>query len=135
MQHSKRPAPLVPVSWGELIDKITILEIKHARLRGEEVVANVRHELNALGAIAAPILAGDATAVHLMAQLKALNEILWDLEIGVRAKEAANSFDAEFVALARAIYKHNNERAALKRELNLRLASELVEEKNYAAKE
>jgi hypothetical protein len=56
---------------------------------------------------------------------------LWDLEIGVRAREAANSFDAEFVALARAIYKRNDERAALKRQLNLQLASELVEEKSY----
>jgi len=132
MQFPKKVAPLIPVSWGELIDKITILEIKQARL-GEEVArVNVGRELDALSAIARPVLADEA-ARHLMAQLKALNEILWDVEIQIRAKEAANSFDAKFVELARAIYKRNDERAALKRQLNLQLASELVEEKNYKA--
>jgi phenylalanyl-tRNA synthetase alpha subunit len=128
---SKKPAPLIPVSWGELIDKITILEIKRVRLRGEAVLANVSRELKALSAIAAPVLAEDETARHLMARLKALNETLWNIEIGVRAKEAANRFDAEFVELARTIYKRNDERAALKRQLNLQLGSELIEEKNY----
>jgi phenylalanyl-tRNA synthetase alpha subunit len=128
---SKKPAPLIPVSWGELIDKITILEIKHARLGGEAVLANVSRELEALSAIAAPVLAENETASHLMARLKALNETLWNIEIGVRAKEAANRFDAEFVQLARTIYKRNDERAALKRQLNLQLGSELIEEKNY----
>ena len=121
----------VPVSYGELIDKITILEIKRARLRGEAVLANVGRELEALSAIAAPVLAEDETARHLMARLKILNETLWDIEIGVRAKEATNSFDTEFVELARTIYKRNDERAALKRQLNLKLGSELIEEKNY----
>ena len=93
-------------------------------------MANVGRELEALSAIAAPVLA-DQTASHLMARLKVLNEILWDIEIGIRAKEAANGFDAEFVELARAIYKHNDERAALKRQLNLQLGSELIEEKSY----
>jgi hypothetical protein len=130
---AKKPAPLVPVSWGELIDKITILEIKRARLGGESVLANVGRELEALSAIAAPVLGGDETARHLMARLKVLNETLWDIENGIRAKEAANSFDAEFVELARAIYKRNDERAALKRQLNLQLGSELIEEKNYTS--
>jgi hypothetical protein len=128
---TKKPAPLIPVSWGELIDKITILEIKHARLGGDAVLANVGRELGALSAIAAPVLAGDETARELMARLKILNEMLWDIEIGIRAKEAANRFDPEFVELARAIYKRNDERAALKRQLNLELGSELIEEKNY----
>jgi hypothetical protein len=128
---SKKPAPLIPVSWGELIDKITILEIKRVRLRGEAVLANVSRELEALSAIAAPVLAEDETASHLMARLKALNETLWNIEIAIRAKEAANRFDAKFVELARAIYKRNDERAALKRQLNLELGSELIEEKNY----
>lgn len=130
MQPPRMPAPLIPVSWGELIDKITILEIKRARLGGEAALANVGRELEALSAIAAPVLA-DETASHLMARLKVLNEILWDIEIGIRAKEAADRFDAEFVELARAIYKRNDERAALKRQLNLQLGSELVEEKSY----
>jgi Family of unknown function (DUF6165) len=128
---SKKPAPLIPVSWGELIDKITILEIKHARLGGEAVLANVGRELEALCAIAAPMLADDETACQLMGRLKVLNEMLWDIEIAIRAKEAANRFDAKFVELARAIYKRNDERAALKRQLNLELGSELIEEKNY----
>lgn len=130
---TKKPAPLIPVSWGELIDKITILEIKCARLRGEAVLANVGRELDALSAIATPVLADDETARHLMARLKALNETLWDIEIAVRAKEAANSFDGEFVELARTIYKRNDERAALKRQLNLHLGSQLIEEKNYTS--
>jgi hypothetical protein len=130
---TKKPAPLVPVSWGELIDKITILEIKRARLGGEAVLANVGRELEALSAIAAPVLADDETARHLMARLKVLNGVLWDIENAIRAKEAANSFDAEFVELARAIYKRNDERAALKRKLNLQLGSELIEEKNYTS--
>jgi hypothetical protein len=128
---TKNSAPLIPVSWGELIDKITILEIKHARLGGEAVLANVGRELEALSAIAAPMLADDETARHLMARLKVLNGVLWDIENGIRAKEAANRFDAEFVELARTIYKRNDERAALKRQLNLQLGSELIEEKNY----
>jgi hypothetical protein len=132
MALSKKPAPLIPVSWGELIDKITILEIKQARLKGKAALANVGRELEALNAVAAPVLT-DEIADKLIAGLKKVNEILWDLEIAVRAKEAANSFDAEFVELARAIYRRNNERAALKRELNQQLASELVEEKNYEA--
>jgi hypothetical protein len=127
----KKSAPLIPVSWGELIDKITILEIKRVRLEGGAVLANVGRELAALKAIAAPVLADDKAACHLMTRLKALNQTLWDLEIGVRARESANRFDAEFVELARAIYRHNDERAALKRQLNLQLGSELIEEKNY----
>jgi hypothetical protein len=128
---TKSPAPLIPVSWGELIDKIAILEIKRARLGNKAALANVGRELEALSAIAAPVLADNETARQLMVRLKVLNEILWDIEISVRAKEAANRFDAEFVELARAIYKRNDERAALKRQLNLHLGSELIEEKNY----
>lgn len=131
MPPARPSAPLIPVSWGELIDKITILEIKHARFKGEAVLANVGRELEALSAIAAPLLAEDEIARHLTGRLKAVNEMLWDAEIGVRAKEAVNRFDGEFVALARAIYQHNDERAALKRQLSLRLASDLIEEKNY----
>jgi hypothetical protein len=127
----KKSAPLIPVSWGELIDKITILEIKRVRLEGDAVLANVGRELAALKAIAAPVLGDDKAASHLMTRLKALNQTLWDLEIGVRARESANRLDAEFVELARAIYRHNDERAALKRQLNLQLGSELIEEKNY----
>lgn len=127
----KHPTPQVPVSWGELIDKITILQIKRERLTGADALAHVAQELEALSVLAAPVLAGDETARTLAAQLKALNEILWDIEDRIRDKEAAGQFDAEFVALARSVYQRNDQRAALKRELNRQLGSELVEEKSY----
>jgi hypothetical protein len=126
----KHPTPHVPVSWGELLDKITILQIKRERLTGA-ALANVTRELDALSVLAGPVLAGDEAARTLMARLKALNETLWDIEDRIRAKEAAGLFDADFVALARSVYQRNDERAALKRELNRHLGSELVEEKSY----
>ena len=77
------------------------------------------------------MLAADATARALMARRKALNEVLWDIEARIRDKEAAGAFDGAFVTLARAVYQRNDERAALKKQLNLQLASELVEEKGH----
>ena len=123
--------PLIPVSWGELLDKITILQIKRERLTGAVALANVARELDALGAIAAPVLADDRMATDLTAKLKQLNETLWEIEDRIRDKEAAGAFDTDFIALARAVYKRNDERAALKKQLNLQLASGLVEEKSY----
>jgi hypothetical protein len=123
--------PLIPVSWGELLDKITILQIKRERLTGAVALANVARELDALSAIAAPVLADDRMATDLTAKLKQLNETLWEIEDRIRDKEAAGAFDADFIALARAVYKRNDERAALKKQLNLQLASGLVEEKSY----
>lgn len=122
-----RPAPLVPVSWGELIDKITILEIKAARLEGP-ARANVAHELALLAAAAAPI---NALVSDLKAELKAINETLWAVEDQIRDKERAKLFDDGFVALARSVYRHNDARGALKRRINLALGSELIEEKSY----
>ena len=123
--------PLIPVSWGELLDKITILQIKRERLTGSVALANVARELDALSAIAAPVLADDRMAADLTVKLKQLNETLWEIEDRIRDKEAAGAFDADFIALARAVYKRNDERAALKKQLNLQLASGLVEEKSY----
>ncbi len=114
--------PHVPTSWGELIDKISILEIKAAR-------ANAAKELALLNGIAAPVLQGQA--LEIAARLKTVNEALWDIEDRIRDKERVGAFDAEFIELARAIYKTNDMRGALKRELNLLLASELIEEKSY----
>jgi hypothetical protein len=127
----KKTTPLIPVSWGELIDKITILEIKRERLAGAAALANVGRELDALSRVADPVLADDETARSLKARLKAMNEMLWDIEDRIRDKEAAGAFDAEFVELARSVYKRNDERAALKKQLNLKLASGLFEEKSY----
>ena len=121
--------PHIPISWGELIDKITILEIKIERLSGETARANAAKELGLLRNVAAPVLTGETAA--LVARLKALNETLWEIEDRIRDHERSGNFGSGFVELARAIYRHNDERGAVKRELNLALGSELIEEKSY----
>ena len=122
--------PHVPTSWGELIDKITILEIKVERLESEAARANAAHELGLLREIAGPVLArGQTTA--LVARLKKLNQALWEIEDRLREHERAGTFDAAFIALARSVYKTNDERGTVKRELNLALGSGLIEEKSY----
>jgi hypothetical protein len=121
---------MVPVSWGELLDKITILQIKQERLDDAARRANVTTELAALTAIANAALADAAVAAPLAA-LKAVNESLWEIEDRLRGKEADGSFDAAFIELARAVYFTNDRRAALKRDINRLLHSALVEEKSY----
>jgi hypothetical protein len=122
--------PHVPTSWGEVIDKITILEIKVARLPTPEAQANAARELALLQAVAEPALAANGVPA-LTARLKALNETLWEIEDRIRDHERAGNFDAAFVALARSVYKRNDERGAVKRELNRILGSGLIEEKSY----
>ena len=121
----------VPVSHGELIDKITILEIKSARIADSAKLANVRAELDLLNATwnADPAARTDIAAER--AKLRQVNETLWDIEDRIRVKEKAKAFDAEFIELARAVYFRNDERAAFKREINEKLGSLLVEEKSY----
>jgi hypothetical protein len=120
--------PMVPVSWGELLDKITILEIKSERMEDAAKRANVVTELTLLSGIAG---AARAQAAALTADLKAVNEALWEIEDQIRDKELAQAFDAEFVRLARAVYVTNDQRAELKRQINQKLGSRLVEEKSY----
>jgi hypothetical protein len=120
--------PHAPMSWGELIDKITILEIKVERLPEETARANAAKELHLLREIAAPVLGEAGT---LMARLRALNEALWEIEDRIREHERSGNFDAEFTQLARSVYKRNDERGRIKREINLALGSELIEEKSY----
>jgi peptidoglycan hydrolase CwlO-like protein len=120
--------PHAPVSWGELIDKITILEIKCARLGSEAAIANAAKELALLRQIAEPVM---AETKDLTARLKALNESLWEIEDQIRDKEAAREFDAVFIALARSVYQTNDQRGAVKKQINLLLKSELTEEKGY----
>jgi hypothetical protein len=119
-----------PTSWGEVIDKITILEIKVVRLPTDSARANAAKELKLLSDIAAPALSKPETQA-LMSELKALNEALWQIEDGIREHERKADFGPEFVALARAVYHRNDERGAIKRQLNLVLGSGLVEEKSY----
>ena len=121
----------VPVSFGELIDKITILQIKSERMRDAGKLANVRRELEMLDAMWRLAPESRIEAADLWVQLKAVNERLWVIEDDIRVKEKRQEFDAEFVRLARAVYVENDERARVKRELNQRLGSALVEEKSY----
>jgi hypothetical protein len=123
--------PAVPVSWGELLDKITILEIKERRLSSPQAVANVRNELAVLSRAVAELNPAPAALDTLKQKLKAINEKLWEVEDEIRAKEAAKTFDPQFIELARAVYVHNDERARIKREINELLKSGLVEEKQY----
>jgi tetratricopeptide (TPR) repeat protein len=126
-----RAAPRVPISWGELIDRLTILEIKHERIADEAARANVAMEMSLVREIAEPLLIGDPRIETLKNRLHAINEDLWRIENDIRAKEAAAAFDRDFIALARAVYLRNDERAAVKREIDLALGSELMEEKSY----
>lgn len=123
--------PSVLVSWGELFDKITILEIKSERLSADAARTNVRRELEQLLPAGAEIEAKNPKLAFLKTALKRVNEKLWDIEDDIRAKEAAQSFDAEFVALARSVYHRNDERGRIKGEINAALNSDLTEEKQY----
>jgi len=121
----------VPVSFGELIDKITILEIKAERINDEAKRANVRRELEALEAAWRGHPASKTDIAAERAELKQVNEALWDIEDGIRLKEKDQAFDDWFIELARSVYVRNDERAAVKRAINLKLGSTLVEEKSY----
>ncbi|MBS0589886.1 MAG: hypothetical protein JSR65_04535 [Proteobacteria bacterium] len=121
----------VPISIGELIDKITILEIKSAQIRDAAKLANVRVELELLNATWATNPASRIDIATERGQLKAVNEALWEIEDRIRLKEKAQAFDAEFVELARSVYFRNDERAAVKKAINLKLGSRLIEEKSY----
>lgn len=123
-------SPTVPVSWGELLDKIAILEIKRDRIDRPEALAHVRREHGLLRRAAARVL-DRAPIVALFAALKHVNEDLWEIEDAIRAEEARARFGARFVQLARSVYQKNDRRAALKREINRLLDSDLVEEKSY----
>jgi hypothetical protein len=124
-------APTIQISWGELIDKITILEIKVQRLRSKNSAANVHNELAALMSIAHDALSKGHELASLKKQLKSVNEDLWEIEDNIRAKEAAKSFDQEFIELARSVYMNNDKRGDLKRRINVLLNSEFGEEKQY----
>ncbi len=122
--------PYVPLSWGELLDKIVILEIKTERLSGPEARANAMRELGLLREIAHPVMASGQAAAPL-ARLKLVNQALWEIEDRIRDHERAGDFGPGFVELARSVYRRNDERGALKREINLALGSALIEEKSY----
>ncbi len=123
----------VEIAPGELIDKITILQIKMERMDDQEKLKNVAIELDTLNAARDGAVAPSADLDALAAELKKVNEALWEIEDDIRDCERSKDFGEEFVRLARAVYMTNDKRAALKRDINELLGSRLVEEKSYAA--
>jgi transcriptional regulator of nitric oxide reductase len=121
----------VPVSPGEVLDKITILEIKSERMSDPDKVANVRVELALLQATWTDTIRDTREIQKLHAQLKEINEALWEIEDDIRDKERAREFDDRFIKLARAVYVTNDKRSRIKKELNQHLGSEIIEEKSY----
>jgi hypothetical protein len=122
---------LVPVSPGEVLDKITILEIKSERMTDPEKLANVKTELALLGATWGLKVKQDDAIRSLHQRLREVNEALWEIEDDIRDKERDSEFDEEFISLARAVYVTNDRRSKIKKELNLHLGSNIIEEKSY----
>ena len=122
---------LAPIAPGELLDKISILEIKSQRINEPVKRENVGRELALLNAIR-DTLAPLPQLGALTAELKKVNECLWDVEDELRACERRQDFGPRFIDLARSVYRHNDRRAELKREINMLLGSRLIEEKAYA---
>jgi hypothetical protein len=127
---SKMKTPYIPISWGELIDKITILEIKELKISAKNAQENIKKELVYLSDIVnsnnLPI-----EVQSLKNELKNVNIKLWDVEDSIREKELAGEFDEVFIELARSVYRLNDARAKTKQSINLSLSSELIEEKSY----
>ncbi len=122
----------VEISYGEFLDKLSILEIKSERIRDPAKLENINRELGLLRDLWA---ADPKAAIDIQTewvQMKSINEKLWDIEDDIRDRERTRCFDEEFIRLARAVYYTNDERAEVKRRLNEKLGSELVEEKSYA---
>ena len=122
---------LVPTAPGELIDKLTILRLKEEKISDPDKLANVRHERAALQSIADRALPPSVELMALWDDLYSINADLWEIEDDIRAFEARGDFGPGFIALARAVYVTNDERAAVKKRINLLLGSAIVEEKSY----
>jgi hypothetical protein len=122
---------LIVVPPGELIDKITILRIKAERIADPAKRVNVEEELKTLTSARARFLPEDPEIARLEASLAGVNQVLWQIEDDIRNCERAGDFGPRFIELARAVYKTNDRRAALKREINLHLGARLIEEKSY----
>jgi hypothetical protein len=121
----------IPVSVGEIMDKITILEIKAERILDAEKLANVTAELDTLRPLVTHDALNTASIKALVAELKDINEALWDIEDDIREREYAKDFGEAFIALARAVYVTNDKRAEVKKQINLETGSTLIEEKSY----
>lgn len=129
--NNKFQTPLVPISWGELIDKITILEIKEVKINSINALDNIRKELGFLSDIVVNSKGVYDTISLLKIELKEVNLKLWQVEDEIRDKEYSQEFDEKFISLARSVYRLNDDRANLKKKINETLFSELKEEKSY----
>ena len=122
----------VPISVGELVDKVTILEIKSEKIEDRDKRLNIRRELDALTAVLTPLVAATPAIAPLKVELRTINGTLWQIEDDIRDCERKRDFGAAFIELARAVYQTNDRRAATKRKIDELAGSELVEEKSYA---
>ena len=124
--------PHIPISWGELFDKITILQIKLENLKDKNALKNVKIEYEKLNSIFNEVFFENTKANQLIIDLKLINEKLWNIEDLIRDKERNKVFNKEFIELARKVYITNDKRSRIKRKINETFGSELVEEKSYA---
>jgi len=127
------PTPVSPISWGEYIDKLTILEIKSERISEPKALTNVLTELSRLFSSADGRWLSNGQLLGCKARLRKVNEALWQIEDDIRDKEAQQEFDQNFIQLARSVYQRNDERAAIKREINTLMKSDFSEQKLYKA--
>ena len=125
-------APFIPISWGELFDKLTILQIKLENLQDQNALNNVKIEYDELFKIYNNNFLEDENAIRLLADLKNINKILWNIEDDIRDKERHKTFDEEFIELARSVYITNDERSRIKRNINNTFGSQFIEEKSYS---
>lgn len=132
MAHTVKP-PLVEIAIGELIDKLTILQIKSEHIRDPEKLKNILFEIELLNEARRQSVPESPELTRLEVELKAVNQQIWDIEDAVRDCERNQRFDEHFVALARSVYKTNDKRAAVKKRINELFNSRIVEEKSYAA--
>ena len=122
----------VELAYGELLDKVTILQIKSERITDEDKLANVNKELELLNKLWDMDEKSSVDISSEFTALKEINEKIWDIEDGIRDKERVKEFDEKFIELARSVYFSNDKRAEIKRAINLKLGSDLIEEKSYA---
>jgi hypothetical protein len=133
MGRTATPTVLIAVAHGELVDKITILEIKNERMSDAAKLANVRRELEVLAAARDAAMPPSPELAAITAELKSVNERLWEVEDRIRDCERRRDFGAEFIELARTVYKTNDVRSELKRKINLLCGAAFLEEKSYTA--
>lgn len=119
------------ISIGEFFDKLTILEIKTARISDEAKLANINKELDSLNKLLVQQKFTRDDVANEVAELRKVNEALWEIEDDIRDKESQKAFDDKFIELARAVYITNDKRSEIKRDINLKLGSDFVEEKSY----